>query len=365
VDYTGTCAYFRTLTVKTRSSAEVSSALQDVVNGFDVMARSCETPGGGTGGTDVTKPEAPSIAAPSAAASACGPDLALSGRAEAGSTVTVYEGIVPKEFAVAGPDGTWSMTIPGVSSGSHSYVAEATDAAGNVSELSAAIAVSVDATAPAAPTMAVEAKEAASVVLGGVAQPGSEVAIARDGVRVASATADADGAYRVSVGVSAGSQVLTATRPTPATPAPPRRPVTVDGGPGTGETLGSGTPRGDRARRRPPAPDRTTDADTTGRRHDRRHGLRRPRDHRGGRHARRRAGRLPGDDRHGGEVTPVQGVRAQALQGLRPAEGRARGPLHARRPDGEDRAPRGRARPVHRTIDPSGLAAGTHTLTAR
>jgi hypothetical protein len=82
------------------------------------------------------------------------------------------------------------------------------------------------------------------VVLGGVAQPGSEVAIARDGVRVASVTADASGAYRVSVGLSAGSQVLTATASDRCHTGSASAPVTVDGA-GTGEALGSGTPAGD------------------------------------------------------------------------------------------------------------------------
>jgi hypothetical protein len=214
VDYAGTCEYFRTLTVKTRSSASVSSSLQDWVAGTDVMARSCESPTDGTGGTgggDTTPPLEPVLSAPSADGKVtCGPGVTLSGTAEAGSTVTVYEGRLAKEFATAGTDGTWSVTIPGVSDGSHSYTAEATDAAGNTSARSAAVNVTVDATAPAAPTLEAARAAGATVVLTGTAQPGSTVAIARDGAEVGTVTADAAGAFRLTLADVAGARTYTA-----------------------------------------------------------------------------------------------------------------------------------------------------------
>ncbi|MGH3087221.1 MAG: Ig-like domain-containing protein [Rubrobacteraceae bacterium] len=50
--------------------------------------------------------------------------------------------------AQIGSNGTWSARLTGVSDGSHTYVAEAVDKAGNVSPASNALTVIVDATPP-------------------------------------------------------------------------------------------------------------------------------------------------------------------------------------------------------------------------
>ncbi len=258
VDYAGTCEYFRMLTVKTRSSASVSSSLQDWVAGTDVMARSCESPtdgtggtggggggtgGGGTGGGDTTPPLKPVLRAPSADGEVtCGPGVTLSGTAEAGSTVTIHEGALPKEFATAGLDGTWSVTVPSVTDGSHSYTAEATDAAGNTSDTSAAVTVTVDATAPAAPMLEAARAADAMVVLTGTAQPGSTVAIARDGAEVGTVTADAAGAFQLTLADVAGAHTYTATASDACHTGRASAPVTLDAQTGTlGTDTGTGT----------------------------------------------------------------------------------------------------------------------------
>src|SRR5258708_8236672 len=79
---------------------------------------------------------------------------ALTGSAELGSTVTIYDSgnSTPIGTATASATtGAWSFTLGTLADGStHSYTVTATDAAGNVSARSAALAFTVDTTAPTA-----------------------------------------------------------------------------------------------------------------------------------------------------------------------------------------------------------------------
>jgi len=71
----------------------------------------------------------------------------------AGDTVKIYDGAVEKASVVAaGPSVT--ITLTGLSEGSHSLTAKAVDSAGNVSAASGAFSYTVDVTAPAAPVIA-------------------------------------------------------------------------------------------------------------------------------------------------------------------------------------------------------------------
>ena len=74
----------------------------------------------------------------------------LTGTAEAGSTVTLYDtdGTVLGTTTATG--GNWSITSSTLSSGSHTITAKVTDAAGNVSSASAGLAITIDAVAPSA-----------------------------------------------------------------------------------------------------------------------------------------------------------------------------------------------------------------------
>ena len=74
----------------------------------------------------------------------------LTGTAEAGSTVTLYDtdGTVLGTTTATG--GNWSITSSTLSSGSHTITAKVTDAAGNVSSASAGLAITIDAVAPTA-----------------------------------------------------------------------------------------------------------------------------------------------------------------------------------------------------------------------
>ena len=84
---------------------------------------------------DTIAPNAPDIisATPSAAA------LLVTGTAEAGSTVKLYEGATLLGSGQANASGTWDINTGSLSPGTHDFTATAMDAAGNVSVLSAVV----------------------------------------------------------------------------------------------------------------------------------------------------------------------------------------------------------------------------------
>jgi hypothetical protein len=111
-----------------------------------------------TAPADKTAPSAPTIASFSTDSGVVGDHitndstLTLSGMAEANSTIKLYDGTTLLGNALANGAGAWSYTTATLANGSHSFRATATDAAGNTSAASASLAVTVDPTAPNAPT---------------------------------------------------------------------------------------------------------------------------------------------------------------------------------------------------------------------
>jgi hypothetical protein len=71
----------------------------------------------------------------------------LTGTAEAGSTVRIYDGVTQVGSGTA-TGGNWSITTSALTSGAHTLTATATDAAGNTSGASAGLTVTIDATVP-------------------------------------------------------------------------------------------------------------------------------------------------------------------------------------------------------------------------
>jgi large repetitive protein len=74
--------------------------------------------------------------------------VTVSGTAEPGALVELFEGATSRGTATTGSGGLWSRTLTGLSDGSHSYTATARDAAGNTSGASNSRTVVVDTTAP-------------------------------------------------------------------------------------------------------------------------------------------------------------------------------------------------------------------------
>ena len=95
---------------------------------------------------DTTPPDAPTLIGPSLTNSAT---VELTGIAEAGSTVKVYEDSTELGQATAdSSNGSYTFTVTTLIEGSHSITTTATDAAGNASGPSVAHTVVVDTTLP-------------------------------------------------------------------------------------------------------------------------------------------------------------------------------------------------------------------------
>ncbi|QWT46001.1 Ig-like domain-containing protein [Azospira inquinata] len=138
------------------------------------------------------------------------PTPSLSGTAEAGSTVQIYDGATLLGSTVASSSGTWSYTpATGLTEGAHSFTAVATDPAGNRSGASSAYGVTLDYTAPSGTTGALEPSSDTgkpgdnltsdtTPTVTGAAEAGAKVEVTVNG-KTYSTTADSTGHYRVTV----------------------------------------------------------------------------------------------------------------------------------------------------------------------
>jgi hypothetical protein len=146
--------------------------------------------------------------------------LTLTGTAAANSKVVVSDGTAQIGTATSNASGTWSYTTAALNDGSHSLTAKATNAAGNTSAASAALAVKIDTTAPTAPTMTSGPAGAAgtsaaakgnTVALTGTAEANSTVKVFDGAKQVGTATADGKGAWNLTTdALATGSHSLTA-----------------------------------------------------------------------------------------------------------------------------------------------------------
>ncbi|PWK34954.1 Ig-like domain-containing protein [Cupriavidus plantarum] len=130
----------------------------------------------------------------------------LAGTAEAGSTVSVFNGATLLGTAVADANGNWSFTTPALANGTYALTATATDAVGNVSAATAPYGFTVDTIAPVAPVIT----RASGTTLTGTAEAGSIVAIDLngDGVADVSVTATAGGTWSFSPSPALGNGVV-------------------------------------------------------------------------------------------------------------------------------------------------------------
>ena len=131
--------------------------------------------------------------------------LTLTGTAEANATVKVFDGATLLGSAVANGSGAWSYTTAALANGAHSLTATATDAAGNTGVASAALSVTIDTTAPVAPSITSFSPDT-GVVGDGITDPAiltlTGTAVANSTVNVydgttllGTATANASGAW--------------------------------------------------------------------------------------------------------------------------------------------------------------------------
>ena len=147
----------------------------------------------------------------------------LTGTAEAGTTVAIYDGATLVGTTTADGTGHYSVSTSHLADGIHALTAQASDQAGNVAT-SAPTLVTIDATAPTvgSPTLSIASdsgivgdgltNDVVPVVIG-IASPGSQVTLYdTDGTTVlGTATADAGGAYSIaSQALADGAHALTA-----------------------------------------------------------------------------------------------------------------------------------------------------------
>lgn len=151
----------------------------------------------------------------------------LFGTAEAGALVTVSsDRDGPVGTATAGIAGRWVLTPDAaLGDGPHVLTATASDLAGNVSVVSAALAVTIDTTAPAAPVVSGISDDTgrdgtdgvtadATLVIRGTAEAGATVAVFVDGARAGTTTADRAGIWvfdHTATVLAGGSHAVTAT----------------------------------------------------------------------------------------------------------------------------------------------------------
>ncbi|MCS5452236.1 BapA/Bap/LapF family large adhesin [Enterobacter huaxiensis] len=122
----------------------------------------------------------------------------LSGTAEAGSVVTIYDNGIAIGTANVGSNGSWTFTPQvNLSEGNHQITVRATDVAGNLGVPSPAISISVDITAPDRPSVALNG---AGTVASGTAEANSTVTITdSNGNIIGSAVVGANGSYSITL----------------------------------------------------------------------------------------------------------------------------------------------------------------------
>lgn len=123
--------------------------------------------------------------------------LTINGSGENGSIVTIYDNGAEIGTALV-TDGNWTFNTPVLSEASHALTFSATDGAGNTTAQTQPITITVDITAPPAPTVQTVADDGTRVA--GLADPYATVEIRNaDGALVGSAVANGTGEFTVTL----------------------------------------------------------------------------------------------------------------------------------------------------------------------
>ncbi len=148
----------------------------------------------------------------------------LTGTAEPGATLSIRDGGVAIGTATADTTGRWTFTpASDLTAGAHGVTAIATDATGSAGAESAGVTVSIDAGAPATPTIggltaATDTGTSSAdgltgqdtPTLTGTAEAGATVRVLESATLLGTATADAGGVWTLAVPLTAGPHTLTA-----------------------------------------------------------------------------------------------------------------------------------------------------------
>lgn len=202
-----------------------------LTNGEHVTATATDAAGNTSQGTnatapDITAPDAPAITSvtddidPQTGAVSNGGSTndqrpQLTGTAEPGSTVTIYDGSIAIGTAVVASNGTWTFT-PSVnlSESTHQITVRATDAAGNTGPASPVFTLTVDLTPPNTPTAILLTDDTGSVRgtitsgtltdatkphLAGTGEPGGKITLYDNGVEIGTTTVLPNGTWSITL----------------------------------------------------------------------------------------------------------------------------------------------------------------------
>lgn len=150
-------------------------------------------------------------------------EVTITGTAEAGSTVELFNGETSLGTATADDEGNFSVDVT-LPEGEASITATATDAAGNVGAASAVLTVTVDSTAPDAPgALDLDASDddgasdsdnvtdrTDGLTISGTAEAGSTVELFDGETSLGTVVADAEGNFSLDVDLAAGERSITA-----------------------------------------------------------------------------------------------------------------------------------------------------------
>ena len=148
----------------------------------------------------------------------------FTGTAEANSTVALFDGVTALGSGKASAAGAWSITSAALGEGTHTITAKATDLAGNVGVASGALSVTIDISAPAAPSTPdlVAASDSGisstdditkvtTPVFSGTAEPNSAITLFNGAIVAGAAQADAAGHWTItSSAMVQGTHAMTA-----------------------------------------------------------------------------------------------------------------------------------------------------------
>ncbi len=161
---------------------------------------------------DNTAPAAPVITSPTPSTNA--DTHTIAGTAENGSTVTLTRNSVAL-VPTATSDGTWSIDVTLIQD-ANTFTATATDQAGNISDVSNSVTVTLDTTAPAAPVITSPASPETSTneythKITGTAENDSTITLTQNITVLESVTVGSNGIWSIDVTLGYGTNIFTAT----------------------------------------------------------------------------------------------------------------------------------------------------------
>jgi hypothetical protein len=133
----------------------------------------------------------------------------FTGTAEAGSTVTLFDGTTAVGTGVA-TGGKWTIAASTLANGTHSITTKATDVAGNVSAASSKLSVTIDTLAPSAPAFTAITASGSGLTLTGTGDASTTVAILNGTTQLGTTTVGTGGTWSLSFSTTSSVRTLTA-----------------------------------------------------------------------------------------------------------------------------------------------------------